>query len=177
MGLLPPDVHAGRGGCHVEALADAEPCTSRANSPNHSFPGRLCTDMKVPLDRDAVVLPSPQRCACVCPRVCAFSVEICCIASRSPQQIYSSASTHPGPYTGHAIPSGPGVRGRLCSPLRRRAGDKWRGWRGVGGGWPPGSGALPRIFAGGLWSEAAPGVVTKNPLRSGAAGSTSSGIP
>lgn len=81
--------------------------------------------------RCCAALPA-VACVCVSAFVCvwgtAFAVDICCIASRSPQQIYSGASTHPGPYTGHAIPSCPDVCGRLCqpAPAPRSAGKRSR---------------------------------------------------
>lgn len=68
-----------RGRAVFSSLKPSRPCTSRTNSPNHSFTGCLCTNRKVPLDRDAVVLPSPQCCVCVraCVRVCVCASLLC----------------------------------------------------------------------------------------------------
>lgn len=49
----------------LSSLKPSQPCTSPINGPDHSFTGGLCTNIKVSFDRDAVVLPSPQRCVCV----------------------------------------------------------------------------------------------------------------
>lgn len=86
-------------------------------------------------------------CGGVC--VAAFAVEICCIAIRPPQQIYSGASTHPGQSTGHAIPSCPDVCGRLCSraPAPRRERGRYVQLQATNGG---GGGGVLEPYLGSL---------------------------